>query len=180
MLKKIFILLIGLLPMLSIASNAAAMSANANSFPQELTEIKQPLVLVGKAKFSVLFWHIYDSALFTYDGKYQEDAAFLFEINYLRDISRDDLIERTVEQWQHLGVDSIKYQPFLADLANIWPNISKGDQLAMWTDGQSTAFYFNQAFQGQIADPAFSQLFASIWLSPQTSQPKLRKKLLGN
>ncbi|WP_181901732.1 chalcone isomerase family protein [Thalassotalea euphylliae] len=166
--------------MLSIASNAAAMSTHSNSFPQELTEIKQPLVLVGKAKFSVLFWDIYDSALFTYDGKYQADEAFLFEINYLRDISRDDLIERTVEQWQHLGVDSIKYQPFLADLANIWPNISKGDQLAMWTDGRSTAFYFNQAFRGQIADPAFSQLFASIWLSPQTSQPKLRKKLLGN
>ena len=167
--RKMVICFIGLFPMLSIA----------HPFPAQLNDVKQPLTLVGKAKFSVLFWDIYDSALFSHNGEYLSDSPYLFEIKYLRDISRDDLIDRTIEQWQHLGIEKETYQPFVVELENIWPNIRKGDELAMWTDGNATAFYFNQAFKGQITDPAFSQLFASIWLSPKTSQPKLRKQLLG-
>ncbi|WP_181902193.1 chalcone isomerase family protein [Thalassotalea euphylliae] len=169
-----FVLLIGISPMLLNAK-----PSTTDNVPAELNNVKNQLMLVGKAKFSVLFWDIYDSALFSASGDYQAQNAYLFEITYLREISKADLIERTVEQWQHIGVPENAYAPYLEQLEQLWPNINKGDQLAMWFNGTSTAFYFNQKLQGQIDSPEFSEMFVNIWLSPQTSQPKLRKKLLG-
>ena len=168
------VILTGILPMTVVAK-----PSNTDIVPVALNNVKSQLTLVGKAKFSVLFWDIYDSALFSVSGDYQAQNAYLFEINYLRDISKKDLIERTIEQWQHIGVAEQDYAPYLTQLEALWPDISKGDQLAMWFNGDITAFYFNQKLQGQIEGQEFSEMFVNIWLSPQTSQPKLRKKLLG-
>ena len=50
-----------------------------------------------------------------------------------------------------------------------------------WADepGQGAQFWFNGASRGRVADPLFSERFFGIWLSPQTSEPGLRGKLLG-
>ena len=90
--------------------------------------------LVGKTTFSVLFWDIYTSKLLTSSGKYpinKEKEKLIFEIKYLADISSKDLIERTEEQWQHIGVSSNYYQYFTPKLKNIWPDIVEGDTLSL-------------------------------------------------
>ncbi|MCH2058316.1 MAG: chalcone isomerase family protein [Thalassotalea sp.] len=147
--------------------------------PQLLSELRATLTEVGSARFSVLFWDVYDSSLLTPSGTYDNSSKYLLEITYLRNIKSAVLIERTEEQWQHLGVDAIQYQNYLPQLKALWPDIKKGDRLSLWVDSNNASFYFNNLLSGSIDDGVFGNLFASIWLSPDTSEPKLRKKLIG-
>jgi hypothetical protein len=150
---------------------------------RSLDVIKQSVVKpVGSAQFNVLFWRIYHSELYSKSGQYQgdlQDLPVLFEIQYLRDIKREDLIERTIEQWQHLGFSQAQYQPYLAQLEVLWPHIAKGDTLALLVEPEQSHFYFNNNYQGRIDGAEFGAIFLAIWLSPNTSQPKLRQQLLG-
>ena len=51
----------------------------------------------------------------------------------------------------------------------------------MLVEEKKSIFYFNNVKVGVITDKAFSKLFLDIWLSPKTSQAKLRAQLLkGN
>lgn len=152
---------------------------NAKEFPNDITDYKESLNQVGQARFKVLFWNIYDSALFTPSGDFKQEEDYVFEITYLRDIEKEELIKRTVEQWQHLGLLNEDYQIYVPMLMDIWPDISEGDRLAIWVSQKGAAFYFNQQLAGVVEHKYFGKQFVAIWLSPKTSQPKLRNKLLG-
>jgi len=136
---------------------------------------------VGETTFSFLFWDLYESRLLTTSGKYPIDnnEKLIYEINYMTDISKKDLIHRTVEQWQHLGLPIESYQSFLPKLASIWPDITVGDTLSLLISNKTSHFYFNQHYIGRVDDPRFGQIFLDIWLAKNTSQPKLRSQLLG-
>jgi hypothetical protein len=147
-----------------------------------------PLIEVGNAKFSVFFWDIYQSKLFTPTGNYYVanntnnlavERPLLFKIKYLRDISQKDLIERTIEQWKHLNFNQKNYSSYVPQLKTIWPNIEAGDSLALLISNNKSDFYFNNHFIGSIPEENFGKLFLAIWLSPNTSQPELRKKLIN-
>ncbi len=153
--------------------------------PSNLSEYlaEQPFILLGKAKFSVLFWDIYESALLTTDGhKPFGDTCqqSLFEIEYLRDISKKDLLDNTVSQWQHLSFKESEYAVFLPLLERIWLDINAGDRLSMLTQENKTLFYLNRKFIGEIDSATFAKTFLSIWIDKGTSEPKLRLKLLGD
>lgn len=137
---------------------------------------------VGSAKFSVLFWDIYNSTLYTKSGRYLHNnspKSLLFEIEYLRDITSIDLVDRTIEQWKHLDIAESEYRQFVPILKAIWPDISSGDKLTMLLQNNQSVFYFNDVRVGHIEAKEFSKLFLDIWLSPNTSQAKLRNQLLG-
>lgn len=160
----------------SISAHAGAIGEKLPSNFSQL-QFKQ----VGNATFSVLFWDIYNSSLYTKSGTYSQALSqdVIFEINYLKDITSEDLIERTVEQWQHLKNPKVLYQAFIPTLATIWPNITAGDTLTLVVQQQKSVFYFNGKKVGSIEEKNFSSLFLSIWLSPNTSQLALRAQLLG-
>jgi hypothetical protein len=169
-------LCIGLLFCLGLTGSAAA----ATPIPTGSTLNKTSLQLVGKAQFSVLFWDIYASRLYTPSGQYNGvNPSVLFEITYQTDIDKKDLIRRTVEQWQHLGLNEAEYGQFLPKLNALWPDIVEGDKLALFVGANGSAFYLNDKSIGLIEDHRFAAMFLDIWLSPKTSQPALRLQLLG-
>jgi len=142
----------------------------------------KPFTTTGEATFSILFWDLYQSHLKTTSGTYPisfETDQLIFHIDYLADISREDLIMRTVEQWQHQNVSKNTYNQYIETLQNMWPNIRKGDSLAILVKKERSNFYFNERYIGSINDDAFGQLFIDIWLDKSTSQPNLRAQLLG-
>jgi len=99
---------------------------------------------VGETTFSIFFWDLYKSRLLTTSGKYPIDKneKLIYEINYMTDISKEDLIHRTVEQWQYLGLPIESYQIFLPKLAFIWPDITEGDTLSLLILDQKKPFLF--------------------------------------
>ena len=139
---------------------------------------------IGESTFSLFFWDLYKSKLMTTTGKYpisieNKPERLIFVIEYLTDINRDDLIEHTIEQWQHIGLKESEYLKYVNTLKSIWPDITEGDSLALLIQKDKSEFYHNDKYLGGIDTPYFGQMFIDIWLSKKTSQPSLRKALLG-
>lgn len=155
-----------------------------NTAPENINNLigSDDFTTMGETTFSILFWDLYTSQLLTTSGEYPisaEGESLIFHISYLADISSDDLIMRTVEQWQHLGVNEQVYKQYIADLELLWPDIVSGDSLALLLKDDKSTFYYNNQYLGSIKDDGFGQLFIDIWLSKDTSQPTLRAELLG-
>ncbi|WP_232769075.1 chalcone isomerase family protein [Colwellia sp. Bg11-28] len=143
----------------------------------------QTFVSIGETTFSILFWDLYKSQLLTTSGKYPVNIAtdkVLFTINYLADISSEDLINRTIDQWDHLGIPAEEYLTYVSELKNMWPDIKEGDSLSLLIHQGRSVFYFNQQYIGVINPSDFGQIFLAIWLSENTSEPNLRRELLGS
>lgn len=137
---------------------------------------------IGEGEMDYLFWTLYKAELFALN-KQSEDIYSqqpTLRITYFKSISKQALLEATQQQWSELGYTPLKTLIWLEPLKAIWPNVEEGDQLTFVTlqDGRGE-FYFNQTFIGKIADHSFSKAFLSIWLSEKTSEPELRRKLLG-
>lgn len=151
---------------------------------KSLADIKNSdFKLIGKTSFSVLFWDIYQSELRTSTGNYPinfAEESLLYEITYLMSITKQDLIERTVEQWEHLKIPSSTYKKYISLLDSIWPNIRKNDTLTLVVSANKSVFFHNGTLIGDIQEKHFGQVFLDIWLSEETSQPKLRQELLGD
>jgi hypothetical protein len=145
---------------------------------------------VGEAQLTWFIFDIYKSRLKTPDGQYQVSGdvsphPFALEINYQRDISKEQLLDVTDEQWQKLGFTQAYRQQWISELNTMFPDIKKGDELTYLTDGKNGQLIYRQGgskpYQtiGYVKDERLNDAFLSIWLSPQTEFPKLRKQLIG-
>lgn len=137
---------------------------------------------VGEAKLRVYFWDVYNSSLYSSTGEYQPKLYPLaLNINYLRDIDAEDLIQSTKDEWQKLGIKSAQSVQWLNLLKGIFPNIKKGDSLLLHVNqSKQSEFYFNNQSIGVIEDVEFGNSFLRIWLDKNASYPKVRNKLLGS
>ena len=139
------------------------------------------LQYVGQGKMSWLFIDIYKASLFSEDGKYQpRQYPQALTIRYQRNISKKELLKATRQEWQKLSVDENLYREWLHKLSKLWPEIKEGDSLTFLVSSNGHGdFYHNDNWLGRIDNPEFSDAFLSIWLSEHTSEPGLRRKLIG-
>ena len=146
--------------------------------------VADPLVglkKVGEAKLKVLFWDVYHSTLYNQTGEYlEEQFPQALKIDYLRDIDAKDLIERTQDEWNKLGIEKVTYEQWVPLLTDIFPNIKKGDTLLLSVNKSlKSEFFFNGQPVGKILDPNFGKSFLRIWLDVNCSYKKVRKQLIG-
>lgn len=145
--------------------------------------------LTKQGSGSYRWWGIkvYDATLLTpdhFDGDYSRTRPLALEITYNINIKKEALIESTYDQWSEIATGQ---QPgcgnkkrWSAVLLTIWPNLAKGDSLKVVVTSENVAqFYHNDAFVGNVPDPAFAHCFLSIWLAQDTTAPDLRKQLLS-
>ncbi|WP_413112294.1 chalcone isomerase family protein [Thaumasiovibrio sp. DFM-14] len=157
------------LAMWCLASVSSPLLANWQQWP-----------VVGSATLTWGFWTVYESHLRSPSGSYQTDRDLALEINYLRDLSSRQLLKATDQQWKKLGYSATRRQSWLDSLDEVWPDVKKGDTLTFvkQPDGQSQ-FWFDNSVIAEFTDPDLSAAFIAIWLSPQTSYPRLRRQLIG-
>jgi hypothetical protein len=142
------------------------------------------LTTVGQGTYRYLFWQLYDARLASADGRfadYQRSAPLLLALTYKRDISVDQFIDATVEEWQKLKRSTpVQHKLWSQLLQRAWRDVVEGDTLTalLHRDG-SVTFYLNDTECGSITDPAFGPAFFDIWLHPDTSAPKLRRQLIA-
>jgi len=87
---------------------------------------------VGKATLTWGPFTVYDSQLLTPNGRWQpQQWPVSLMIVYRRDISRQALLDATLEQWQAQKTgSSSQQQQWLQQLSAIWPDVSDGARLA--------------------------------------------------
>ena len=77
------------------------------------------------------------------------------------------------------ALDPAQAQRWLAAMSALFPDVKRGDRITgVHAPGNGARFYLNDKWLGEIADDAFSRRFFGIWLSPKTSQPRMREELV--
>ena len=153
--------------------------------PQEIKATLAPAQFTGTGKLSFFGLNVYEANLWVSSGFKAddfEDHAFALDLHYLRSFTAEKIAKRSIEEMQRLEkIPESKAELWLSTLSDVLPEIKKGDRLiGLHKPGTGVSFWHNGKRSGEIRDAEFSKQFFAIWLSPKTTDPKLRKALLGN
>ena len=127
--------------------------------------------------------HIYDIRLWTTATVTADPAQppLALELVYGRKLAGEQIASRSLDEMRRVGNPSqAQTSRWLAAMRQLFPDVGAGDRLTgvMRSDGVAR-IHFNGQLRGEIADADLSRLFFGIWLSPRTSEPRLREQLPG-
>ncbi len=160
----------------------AALSLPLLATAQSVAAPWQGLRTVGQGEMRWLWFKLYDATLYSESGRYQQGRyPQALSITYARAIERQDLLEATAAEWHRLGLGSeSERQRWLARLATLWPDVVPGDKLVFYVDEQGTGhFWLRDRLLGSLDDPAFAPAFLAIWLTDDSRDPALTRRLRG-
>jgi hypothetical protein len=156
--------------------------ANAPLSFEQITQqyIKNPKV-VGEARLKFMFLKIYDAKLSAANGLWNADSPFALSLTYLRDFAGEEIASRSVDEMRNIGYDDeVLLAKWYEQMRAVFPNIKEGENITgVMDENKNTHFYHKGALIGSIDDKIFTQSFFGIWLHEKTSEPKMRKQLLG-
>ncbi|MBT9463803.1 MAG: chalcone isomerase family protein [Hydrogenophaga sp.] len=159
--------------------------ARAQTTPPEptLSAALQDKTSVGKARLRYWGFDVYDASLWAlpgFDARQFENQRFGLELAYLRDFKGADIAERSIDEMQGLApIEPAQATRWTQAMSSLFPDVKRGDRITgVHVPGSGARFYLNGKLLGEVADDAFSRLFFGIWLSPKTSQPRMRETLI--
>lgn len=166
-----------------LQAQSPARPAATPSLPPELAADLPGAIWRGSGVMRFFGLHIYDLHLWSAaplagDGSTQPLALALI---YARKLVGAQIASRAIDEMRHIGpFGETQSAQWLAAMTRLFPDVQAGDRLTgVQRPGQAARFHFNGTLRGELADADFARLFFGIWLSPSTSEPKLRAQLLG-
>ncbi len=164
--------------LLLLAAPAFAVTAK----PHCLDKVIEATAPYGQGTFRKLLLKVYDATLWTDAKEFTMDKPFALVLTYDLGIDGDDIADRSIEEMEKVApIPDGKTEAYHQELLKIIPNVKSGDTLtALYDPKKGVSFFHNDKPKGSIHDLAFARQFMGIWLSPNTSEPKLRGNLLGN
>lgn len=137
--------------------------------------------MVGRGVLTYAFWDVYEATLYAPDGRWDSASPAALTIEYYRAINGKDIADRSVQEMRKQGfTDEVKLAAWNAQLKAIFPDVKDGTVLsAVYVPGKHTTFYNGTAEIGTIKGNDFGSQFLGIWLGEATSEPELRRALLG-
>ncbi len=195
-----FLTVVTLLAMLQLnglalaqADSTPAPAASVATAPSRLAADDQrpelgPLLpqhqLIGKSRLTVWGFQVYDARLWAAPG-FKADSlpsqSFALELAYLRDFANTDVAKRSIlEMRRSAEISEAQAKAWTTEMLRVIPDVKKGDRImGVNRPGVGALFLVNGKPSGEIRDTEFARLFFGIWLSPKTSEPKLRSALLA-
>lgn len=164
-----------------ICSSSYGQGVSKYEVPVAVSKYVEEPKLIGKGRLSKWFWDAYDAYLYSSSGQYRTDDSFALSLHYLMDFSKEQIAKRSIDEIKKQGFrDKNKLKAWYYQLADIFIDVDEGISITgiYFKDG-TAAFYSGDRVLGYINDKQLARLFFDIWLSPKTSEPELRKKLLG-
>ena len=137
--------------------------------------------VVGRGVLTYAFWDIYQATLYAPNGFWNPKKPFALSIEYYKELDGKDIADTTEQEMRKQGfTDEIKLYNWHARMKNIFPDVKNGTVLtAVYVPRKHTLFYLENKLIGSIKGDEFGRLFFGIWLSDNTSEPELRRALLG-
>ncbi len=140
--------------------------------------------LAGSGRLRFLGLHVYDARLWVRDAFAAdrfEDAPLALELEYARNLVGRLIAERSLEEMRRVaGVPDLHAERWLAWMTQTFPDVTRGDRITgVQRPGEAARFFVNGGLRGELRDADFTRRFFAIWLSPRTSEPALRERLLG-
>jgi hypothetical protein len=169
---------------LACATGLFCSKLQASSLPPELQPLVPAGALGGQAKLSVWGFEVYNATLWVAPGFLQttyEQHAFALELAYLRDFAGSDIAKRSVsEMRRQKAISPLDETRWEGQMRAVFPDVKAGERLTgVNLPGVGAQFRAKGRVLGEIRDPEFAKLFFGIWLSPQSSEPRMRQSLLA-
>jgi len=171
---------------LLMAPPAAAQAASPPAAPPQPPELATELPAArwrGTGTLRFFGLRIYDSQLWSADAITGDGAAqpLALALVYARALVGEQIASRSLKEMRRIGeVTDAQAARWLPAMTRLFPDVQAGDRLTgIQRPGASTRFYLNGKLRGDVDDADFTRLFFGIWLSPRTSEPRLREQMLG-
>lgn len=137
--------------------------------------------LVGKARFQVLFFKIYDAALYAPKGVYDRRAPYALRLTYLINGKKDRIIKQTVKEMkrQRAASDSTieGWVPLMEQAFIDMPKGTSADFIHTG-DGRLVLTVGNE-IHAELTDRRFIRALMDIWLGPKVRDADFQLALLG-
>lgn len=156
------------------ASNAEPTAAAALSGKQA----------VGSSLFRFWGFEVYQATLHApagfEPGRFEQQRLGL-ALQYRRAFKGADIAKRSIDEMQAIAaLTPQQTNEWTAAMVRAFPDVKAGDELlGLHVPGIGARFYLNGRLRSTVDDPAFSERFFGIWLSPKTSAPQLRSALIA-
>ncbi|MET0334146.1 MAG: chalcone isomerase family protein [Rhizobacter sp.] len=140
--------------------------------------------LQGEGLLRFLGMQIYRARLWVLDGFKPDDPAphaVALELEYARSLEGKLIAERSLVEMKKVGtVPENKSAAWLSAMEQAFPDVKAGDRITgVYRPDEGMRFFVNGKAGREIRDAEFARLFIGIWLSPRSSEPSLRRALLG-
>lgn len=154
---------------------------------------------LGEGQMKILFWKVYKAEFYSSSSPYNSQSyPKALKLTYQRDIEKQEFVSATQGEWVKLNshndervISQEQEDRWLTQLNDIFPNIKEGDVILFILNKELQSNFYLETISGSkdkssvhqllgtINTPTFGDYFLSIWLSENTSEPKLRKQLIG-
>jgi len=153
--------------------------------PREVAQALPQGQVQGTGRMRYLLWDVFDATLWTqagFRGVQYAEHAFALELRYLRTLSAASLVASSLQEMRRLGtLDPAKEASWTSAMQSAFVDVQTGDRITgVHSPGLGARFYFNGMLRATVDDAAFARAFFGIWLSPSTSEPRLRSALLAD
>ena len=138
----------------------------------------QPWQEWGSGEMRYFGFRLYRATLWI-AGSDISSAPHALTLHYRRDISRDQLVNASLDEMRRLGGDTAAPERWKADLERVFPNVKEGERIiGLHLPGVGARFFHEGKPTGEVKDAEFARRFFAIWLDPRTRSPEVREKLL--
>lgn len=167
--------------LLTLAATALA----ADPAPAEVVASLPTAALQGQGTLRFFGLPVYDARLWAGAGFSAERypaQAFALELRYARALRGAAIAQRSVAEMRRIDrVDDAQALAWNSALAPAIPDVAAGDRLTgVYVPGEGTRFFHNGRPTAAVADSSFARAFFGIWLATTTSEPGLRRQLIGS
>ena len=158
--------------------------ATVQAVPSEVAAESPGARLMGASRLRYLGLSVYDIRLWSANAKAASEPTttlLALELEYARSLPGTQIADAALKEMQGIEhIDAAQVQAWLARLRDTFPDVNRGDRITgVQRPGEGTRFFVNGVLKGEVRDADFTRRFFAIWLSPSTSQPRLREALLS-
>jgi hypothetical protein len=160
-------------------------AAEQTVLPSDMASNLPSAAPVGKGRLIYFGFDVYDAKLWVapdFKSSTFGSHKIALELQYLRNFTAQAISKSSLKEMQAIEpVPEQKAAIWINKLQEALPNIKKSDRLmGIYDPSTGVTFWLNGKRISEIRDTEFASQFFAIWLSPKTSQPKLRLSLLGS
>jgi hypothetical protein len=168
---------------LLLAAVLFASSAFAQAVPDALRQGGADWTRWGSGEMSWFGFSLYRATLWVAarpSADLTADVPTALQLDYQRDISRDRLVQASIDEMRRLGASDTQLLRWEGELSRVFPDVKEGESIVgVHYPGRGASFFHRGQASGEIADADFARLFFAIWLDPRSSRPGLRAALLA-
>ncbi|MCK3657566.1 hypothetical protein A4G18_02240 [Pasteurellaceae bacterium Pebbles2] len=145
--------------------------------PQTLFAQWQP---IGKADYNWGPFLVYNIALYTETGKYQEnERPLMLTFTYDKQVEGKNFAVSLIKEIDNLKITQEDTSIWLKELQRIFPDFSPQDHLHFIALADKSYFVLNDTVLDYEFEPAFSQALTAVWLSEKSNFANIRTQLLN-